>query len=242
MSASQERNLRSGATRPSERGESSSHTTYPSANTQLAQDIATANALRSAGAGPEGSQADAGEEQGDPMDEAGTDSDSEGGKQGNIDFDEEFEDLKRQAARKRREKEKKALRRYLSDDDPSLSITIQSEHYGNPENLNKRKRKQRATSNGEVTAKTMRTSSFRSHLAFPDHAIPTLFLCEGPASSQFKGFESTSNGRNSIFYPVLIDGWVPFAIECLSQCAAFNGSYYCSHSVGSIVALSSMGN
>jgi hypothetical protein len=123
------------------------HSPFPP--TTLAQDIATANALRSAGAGSEGSQTDAGEEQRDPINEAGTDNNSEGGEQRNIDFDKEFEDLKRQAARKRREKEKKALRRYLSDDDPSLSITIQNENYGNPENLNKRKRKQRATSNGE---------------------------------------------------------------------------------------------
>jgi hypothetical protein len=150
MSASQERTLRSGATRPSDRGESSSSRTGdPSANTQLAQDIATANALRDAGEGPEGPQANAGEEQGDPMDEAGADSGSEGGEQGSSDIDEEFEDLKRQASRKQREEEKQALRRYLSGDDPSLSITIQGRSYGNPENLRKRKRKQKVTSNGE---------------------------------------------------------------------------------------------
>jgi hypothetical protein len=61
MNVSQERNLRSGAIRFSERGKFSFRTIYFSANTQLAQDIATANALRSAGAGSEGSQADAGE-------------------------------------------------------------------------------------------------------------------------------------------------------------------------------------
>jgi len=83
------------------------------------------------------------------MDEAGTDSGSEGGEQGTIDSDEEFEDLKRQASRKQRDEEKQALRRYLKGDDPSLSITIQGKQYGNPENLRKRKRKQRVTSNGE---------------------------------------------------------------------------------------------
>jgi hypothetical protein len=151
MSAPQERNLRSGVNRPSERGESSSSNTQRglAVSAQLAQDIATANALRGAGEGPEGPRANAGEEQEDPIGEAGTDSESEGGEQGDIDSDEEFEDLKRQASRKQRDEEKQALRRYLSGDDPGLSITIQGRQYGNPENLNKRKRKRRVPSNGE---------------------------------------------------------------------------------------------
>jgi hypothetical protein len=92
------------------------------------------------------------------MDETGTDSGSEKGKQGNIDFNEKFEDLKRQAARKRREKEKKALRRYFSNDDPSLSIIIQGENYGNSENFNrKRGNRERPRTAKKVTAKTMRT-------------------------------------------------------------------------------------
>jgi hypothetical protein len=39
------------------------------------------------------------------------------------------------------------LRRYLSGEDSSLSITVQGKSYGNPENL--KKKKQKATSNGE---------------------------------------------------------------------------------------------
>lgn len=149
MSASHERNLRSAVNRPSEREESnSSRTGDPSASTQLAQDIATATVSRDTETGLERSRTDAGEEQGVFVDETESDIGSEGGQQETVDSDEEFESLKRQASRKRRDREKQALRRYLSEDDPDLSIIVQGEQYGNPENLNQRKRKQRATSNG----------------------------------------------------------------------------------------------
>jgi hypothetical protein len=161
MSAPQERTLRSGVNRPSERGESSSSNTQRglSVSDQLARDVASAiaaeaaaNALRNAGEDQEGPQANAGEEQGDPTREAGTDTESGEGEQGgDIDSDEEFEELKRQAARKQRAEEKQALRRYLKGDDPNLLITIQGKQYGNPESLNKRKRKQKATSNDDAS-------------------------------------------------------------------------------------------
>jgi hypothetical protein len=142
-----ERNLRSGTTRPSERGESSSsHTQRGIAIAdQLARDLAASRAADAAA----NAEADAGEEQEDPMEEAGTVSGPEEGEQGDIDTDEEFEELKRQAARKQRAEEKQALRRYLKGDDPNLLITIEGRQYGNPENLNKRKRKQRPSSNDE---------------------------------------------------------------------------------------------
>jgi hypothetical protein len=85
------------------------------------------------------------------MGEAGTDSESEGGEQGDIDSDEEFEELKRQAAHKQRAEEKQALRNYLKGDDPNLSILIQGRQYGNPESLNKRKRKQRTSPNNDAS-------------------------------------------------------------------------------------------
>jgi hypothetical protein len=81
------------------------------------------------------------------MEKAGTVNGPEKGDEGDINSNKEFKKLKCQAARKQRVKKKQALRKYFKKNDSNLSITIQSKQYKNPENLNKKKRKRRPSSN-----------------------------------------------------------------------------------------------
>jgi hypothetical protein len=90
------------------------------------------------------------------MGEAGTDSESERGEQGDIDSDEEFEELKRQAAHKQRAEEKQALRRHLKGDDPNLSIVKEGSMGTLRASIRERESREPLRTTTLATAKTMR--------------------------------------------------------------------------------------